>query len=317
MAETALETAEGQDPTEGQDPSEGEDGGEGQGPSPEVIAQAREMGWSPKENFRGDPEKWVDADEYVRRGEEVLPLVKAQNRKLSQQVTESNARAALLEKQLAEMRESISTLTEIQTREATGRIDRSVKALDRQIEEARAERETDKVLELQERRTALLAEKDKIGKPKEVEEEEEEEVSGPDPRLQVELQSWQEENDWYGKDKVRTRLMNAIATEVRVDPKFKKVVGREFLEECARRTDEALEEIRGPSRQPSKVAGGGARPHGSSSTVRGKSFNDLPADAKAAAEADIRRLGVGEGKLFKTEDAYRTWYTKQYFGDNE
>lgn len=29
--------------------------------------KAREMGWTPKEEFKGDPDKWVDAKDWVER----------------------------------------------------------------------------------------------------------------------------------------------------------------------------------------------------------------------------------------------------------
>ena len=32
----------------------------------EVQAKAREIGWRPPTKFKGDPQKWVDADEYLR-----------------------------------------------------------------------------------------------------------------------------------------------------------------------------------------------------------------------------------------------------------
>jgi len=35
---------------------------------------ARKEGWVPKEEFRGDPNKWVDADTWVKRGEIMRPL---------------------------------------------------------------------------------------------------------------------------------------------------------------------------------------------------------------------------------------------------
>lgn len=35
----------------------------------EAEQQARAAGWRPKEEYQGDPEKWVDAGEFVRRGQ--------------------------------------------------------------------------------------------------------------------------------------------------------------------------------------------------------------------------------------------------------
>ncbi len=42
-------------------------GAGGSEPDPEVVKTARERGWQPKERWRGPPEAWVDADEYVKR----------------------------------------------------------------------------------------------------------------------------------------------------------------------------------------------------------------------------------------------------------
>ena len=38
-------------------------------------AEALSMGWSPRENWRGDPDKWVDSKEYARRAREHLPIM--------------------------------------------------------------------------------------------------------------------------------------------------------------------------------------------------------------------------------------------------
>lgn len=65
--------------------------GEQQQPDPKVEARARDMGWVPKDRYKGDPEKWRSAEEYVRRGEEVLPIVAAEKRRLEQQLTETKA----------------------------------------------------------------------------------------------------------------------------------------------------------------------------------------------------------------------------------
>jgi len=60
-------------------------------------ALASEIGWSPKEKFRGDPAKWVDAKTYYEKGEFVLPIVKKQRE-------EAKKDAESLRKQLAELK---------------------------------------------------------------------------------------------------------------------------------------------------------------------------------------------------------------------
>ena len=36
--------------------------------APTIENEAREMGWTDKDGFKGDPEKWVDAATFVDRG---------------------------------------------------------------------------------------------------------------------------------------------------------------------------------------------------------------------------------------------------------
>jgi|SRR5215469_8270497 len=46
-----------------------------------VEQEARDQGWVPKEDFKGDEHKWVDAPEFVRRGE-LFAKIESQNKKL-------------------------------------------------------------------------------------------------------------------------------------------------------------------------------------------------------------------------------------------
>lgn len=43
----------------------------------EVEAKAIKLGWTPLEKFKGDPEKWRDATEFVERGENMVPILRA------------------------------------------------------------------------------------------------------------------------------------------------------------------------------------------------------------------------------------------------
>ena len=63
-------------------------------------AKASELGWVPKDKFRGDPAKHVDAKTYWEKGELVLPIVK-------QQREEAKKEAAELRKQLAEVKSTM------------------------------------------------------------------------------------------------------------------------------------------------------------------------------------------------------------------
>jgi hypothetical protein len=47
-----------------------------------VEERAQRMGWTAKEKFRGDPERWVDAATFVKNGEESLPILRERLRTL-------------------------------------------------------------------------------------------------------------------------------------------------------------------------------------------------------------------------------------------
>lgn len=51
-------------------------------------AEARAHGWSPKEEFKGDPNRWVDAETFVKRADEVMPLLKAKNARLERDLAD-------------------------------------------------------------------------------------------------------------------------------------------------------------------------------------------------------------------------------------
>lgn len=40
--------------------------------------EAREMGWVPETEFKGEKEKWKPADQFVQDGERILPIVRSQ-----------------------------------------------------------------------------------------------------------------------------------------------------------------------------------------------------------------------------------------------
>ena len=76
----------------------------------EVETQALAMGWIPKEKFRGEETKWVDAETYVERGQTFLPFIKAENRKLQEKLEQATGTIARLEGSAAELASSVEAL---------------------------------------------------------------------------------------------------------------------------------------------------------------------------------------------------------------
>ena len=54
----------------------------------EIEQKAMKMGWTPKDQFKGSPDKWRPADEFVERGENMLPIIKAQVKRQDREIAE-------------------------------------------------------------------------------------------------------------------------------------------------------------------------------------------------------------------------------------
>lgn len=73
-------------------------------PSEDEKREARGMGWVDKRAFRGDPNNWVDAKTFLKRGREVLPIVKSQ----LERVNEENRG---LKREIEEIKEAAKSYT--------------------------------------------------------------------------------------------------------------------------------------------------------------------------------------------------------------
>lgn len=71
----------------------------------EIEARAARMGWVPEDEFRGDSSKWTTAEDYVRRAEEKLPVMRAQLKKYDEDNERYEKANAELKKEIASMRD--------------------------------------------------------------------------------------------------------------------------------------------------------------------------------------------------------------------
>lgn len=55
-------------------------------PERDYESEARQHGWRPKEEFKGDEARWTDAETFMKRADEVLPFIKKQNSALKTKV---------------------------------------------------------------------------------------------------------------------------------------------------------------------------------------------------------------------------------------
>lgn len=274
------------------------------GPAPEVIKEARSMGWRPQEQFQGDPDNWVDADEFVRRGREVLPILKHNNKRLQDQMLTRDREIGNLKASLEASQKAIKAL-KAGFSEANKRAAQSArKELIQQLREAREEGDVDREFELQDELSDL--------KEAEKRSEKDAEIDDPTPtdktddsqsEIHPDFKAWmdQPENSWFGKDQDKTKKFIAVANKLRAFGNTDE--GQEFI-------DAVMEELDGGSKSvpPDKVEGGQRR----GSNSGNKSFESLPAEARRACLDDADML-VGEGKAYKTLNDWKKAYTELYF----
>lgn len=111
MAEEAEDVvaeaiAEDTPPAETAETAATEQGGS-QTPS-DIDALAAEMGWSPKDQWRGDPDQWKDAKTFLKTTVEINRTLSKDVRELKQTTTRmAKTSAAIMEKALADQREDL------------------------------------------------------------------------------------------------------------------------------------------------------------------------------------------------------------------
>jgi hypothetical protein len=276
-------------------------------PAPEVLSRARTMGWVPLEEFRGPAERWVEAEKFVQRGEEILPIVNAQNRALREELKATKAR-------LDAATESIEALKEFNSKANRDALALERRELAVQIKEAREAGNTEVELELTEKFTeAGEAMKESLEtKPKGNGNGGSNSSSaggGESAAQSAEFQQWVSENPWFDTDEAKTDY--AMGVSDRLKASNPGLSGRAFLDEVAKRVRNTFPD---KAKSHSKVEGAS---HGNSGTGgggngSGKSYSDLPADAKAACDKDAKRL-VGANRAFKTVADWQKHYVNVYF----
>lgn len=114
-----------------------------------VEDKARSMGWVPKEEFKGDPERWRPAEEFVERGENILPILKERNEKLTSDIQElkstmselrqfySKSEQRQYERALKDLKKRQKAAVEEGDTEAFSEIDKEIEALNKDVQETK------------------------------------------------------------------------------------------------------------------------------------------------------------------------------------
>ncbi len=279
--------------------------------TPQVVAKARGLGWVPKEEFRGDESRWVDADTFVKRGEEIMPILKQNNHRLENEVSDLSTQLAAAQVAIKESQTAMADLIKLQTESTLQAVKDTKKQLRSQLRAAREAENFAAIEEIEEQLDEVADTQRKI--EAKVEKPAPTPAPAPaanTPKVDPEFTAWMRDNPWFGKDKRKTALMIVEGEELRADPTNRGLVGRPFYDAAA----EAAERLVNPKATHSKVETGTGS--GTPSTDKGgnavKTYADLPADAKKACDDWEKKL-VGSNKAFKDKAAWQKHYVEQYF----
>lgn len=259
----------------------GGEGGGDDGAAKVLEERATRMGWSPKDQFKGDPARWVDAATYVKNGEESLPILRERMRKLETSVAEKD-------KALTDFRVYHEKTEERAYARAKKELEAQIKAAAKGGDEEGAAAAAEELAKVEaDHATAKAAPK-------------------PDP----EWDSWISENRWCEDDAElkEEATVEAFRLRQRMASKQEPLLeGRAFLDK-----------VKGnlKARFPAKFGGNPRRQQGSSVENPGgggggesrggkKGWDQLPPDAKAAGDSFIKQ------KLFKDKAAYAADYWSQ------
>lgn len=95
-----------------------------------VEARARDMGWKPLAEYRGPPGKWQPAADFVARGETILPIVRDQNRRLTEDMTKLRGEVGGLRNTVEEQLTVIRELRDMGARANQAGYDRAMKDIE-------------------------------------------------------------------------------------------------------------------------------------------------------------------------------------------
>lgn len=244
--------------------------------APDVEAEALKMGWSPKDQFKGDPSKWRPADEFVERGKNLLPILQATSKRQAREIDE--------------LKQSVRQFAEFSSKAEARGAAQAMAALKAQRAEAiaagdgatfdKADEAIDELKQAQARQA-----KDQ----------------GPNP----DYVEWAKSNPWVNTDP--QLLAYAEAQGEYLQRTQQDLSYPELLERVSKAVKKEFpEKFENPRRAAAPSVEGGAP----AARKGGKSFADMPADARAACERMARN---GYADKPKEAAEFKKQYVAQYF----
>ncbi len=237
---------------------------------------ATSWGWKPKDEFYGNPDRWVDAKTFIEN-----------------------------ERLISTTRHDKGKKLELDIRDLT-KMMKNMKSHQEKVRKADIDNLTEK---LTEKKNQLIAEGDvegvgkideQLGKVSDMANEEADDSDDETPKLSPLYTEWVEKNDWYGKDVQLSNLADKIAEDYKELPldKMLKLVDKEIARETDKRkiNKESLKTKDAPGKDVATVAGGAHN-----TKIKKKyTFSDLSFEQKKICE-NYENIGLYKRQEFVDE----------------
>jgi DNA repair exonuclease SbcCD ATPase subunit len=254
---------------------------ENQTPEVDYEKEARLQNWVPQEDFRGPKEDWIPAKDFVERGKQINPILRANNERLMREIEKQK-------KQMEELRAATEEFKEFQKKA----FEKKAETLTAEIEALREEKrkaisagDGNKAVEIDDKIDALKDEKAQAAQDA----KEKPAPQKQEPQADPDLEKWVGENSWYKLDSAMAEVANAEAQKInRLYPDLR---GKAFLDELDTRLEETFnpEKLGRKTKKTPRNPVEGATRTAPTRDSGERTFDDLPADAKAAYHRFVKQ----------------------------
>lgn len=250
----------------------------------DVETRARLMGHIALEDFKGDPDKWVDAATFVERAEHELPIALGTIKNLERKLDRVERRFSEVSATLESFNKYHQTTLQKEQAKATSEYQRGIDHAQSQMREAAELGDVDAF-------DAAKAKQDKI--IKEASDLEDFKTVKPDdngkPKIDPEInRAWVEDNLWF----LKNFKMNKFAKEcgdflAQAQPELTQ---KDQLAEIAKMVKEEYPDYFSNSNRTKSDAVGGGDNTAAPAGGRKRGYNDLPGIAKAMCDGFVRDI---------------------------
>ena len=256
----------------------------------EVEDRAMKQGWLPKEKFRGNPELWRPAEEFVRRADEMMPIMKATNKRLEDKISH-------LESRDLERQKTLDRILTMQAKHSKAEYEEKVSRIESEKLSAISEGDTAKYLEL-DRKARDIPQPDDVIQPNR-------EEMHPAAK-----QFFEDNSDWWESDPDLTEYAKYIGDKLANEKHPSAMIGNEpaFFREVKERLEKTFpEKFPNPNRAIQTIDDSETRGEPASHTGP-KGWNDLPPDAQK--QCNIMTSPIDKGGI---PGMTKEKYIKEFF----